>query len=104
MLAACQEVVGTGDSLSGKDVPLKLVRRRYKHLAEKFGITRRRLGVTGHGLRHGYVHRRYRDAFGVEAPVRRDSKTDIAESLGHSRTSILSAYAGSEQREVAAKK
>jgi integrase len=91
-------------------VPLKLARRRYKHLAERFGITRLGLGVTGYGLRHGYIHRRYRAAFGVEVPVRDggsprvvgaaavEAKKEIAEAVGHSRASILTAYAGSGRR------
>ncbi len=110
LVASCKEVVAPHDSLSGKDVPLKLARRRYKHLAERFGITRCGLGVTGHGLRHGYIHRRYRAAFGVEVPVRdggaprvagdaaEAAKKEIAEAVGHSRASILTAYAGTTQR------
>ena len=110
LVHACKEVCTPHDSLSGKDVPLKLARRRYKHLAERFGITRLGLGVTGHGLRHGYIHRRYREAFGVEVPVRDgdspraagtaavEAKKDIAEAAGHSRASIISAYTGRSAR------
>ena len=39
LVHACKEVCTPHDSLSGKDVPLKLARRRYKHLAERFRIT-----------------------------------------------------------------
>lgn len=41
LLDECKAVVARGDSLSGKELPLKLARRRYKHYAEKLGITRR---------------------------------------------------------------
>ena len=110
LLASCREVVAPHDSLSGKDVPLKLARRRYKHLAERFGITRLGLGVTGHGLRHGYIHRRYRQTFGVEVSVRdgdsprvvgaaaEEAKKEIAEAVGHSRASVISAYTGRAAR------
>jgi len=106
LVDACKAAVAVNDSLSGKEVSLKLARRRYKHLAEKFGITRRGLGVTGHGLRHGYAHREYRDALGVDAPVRqpdaprpgreraKDGKRRIAQALGHSRPAIVTAYTG----------
>lgn len=104
----CKAIAAREDSLSGKELPLKAARRRYKHYAEKLGITRARLGVTGHGLRHGYLHRRYRDALGAEVPVRggsersprgaiaRQAKRQLAEEMGHSRTSVLTAYSGSE--------
>ena len=106
LIDECKAAVEKGDSLSGKEVALKVARRRYKHLAEKFGATRAGLGVTGHGLRHGYAHRRYRDAFEVEPPVRdsqasrphgaaaREAKRRIAEALGHSRSAITTAYNG----------
>lgn len=105
----CKEAVEKGDSLSGKDLTLKAARRRYKHLAEKVGITRAGLGVTGHGLRHGYLHREYRREVGVDVPVRdasaprprgriaRDARRRLAEAMGHSRTSILTAYGGTHR-------
>lgn len=106
----CKEAVAKGDSLSGKGLTLKAARRRYKHLAEKVGITRAGLGVTGHGLRHGYLHREYRREVGVDVPVReasaprprgriaRDARRRLAEAMGHSRASILTAYGGTNRR------
>ncbi len=110
LLEECKAAVERGDSLSGKEVALKVARRRYKHLAEKLGITRAALGVTGHGLRHGYAHRRYRAVFGEEVPVlagratrvtsleAREAKREIAQAMGHSRASVLWAYCGSASR------
>jgi integrase len=110
LVEECKAAVEQGDSLSGKEVALKVARRRYKHLAEKLGITRAALGVTGHGLRHGYLHRRYREELGIEVPVRgagvgrrtgrqaREAKRRMAEEMGHSRSSVLAAYSGTVRR------
>jgi integrase len=107
----CKAAVAKDDSLSGKGTSLKTARRRYKHLAERCGVTKSALGVTGHGLRHGYLHRRYYEELGVEVPVRggarrmtgrqsREAKRRMAEEMGHSRASILSAYCGRGGREA----
>jgi integrase len=42
---------------------------RLHNVLKKFGVTRRALGVTAHGLRHGYAAERYEALTGVPAPV-----------------------------------
>jgi integrase len=81
---------------------------RLHNVMKRFGVTRRALGVTAHGLRHGYAADRYEGLAGAPAPVRGgeapDRETDdrarlqVAEELGHSRTQILGAYVGGRKR------
>jgi integrase len=81
---------------------------RLHNVMKRFGVTRRALGVTAHGLRHGYAADRYEGLAGAPAPVRGgeapDPRTDdrarlqVAEELGHSRTQILGAYVGGRKR------
>lgn len=106
LLDRCKSIVPTGDSLSGKDLSLLKAKNRYNYVARKFGITRGQLGVTGHGLRHGYAHQLFRSAFGQEPPVLDLScpqptgpeamakRLEIAEALGHSRPGVTTAYTG----------
>ena len=78
--------------------------RRFKHICDKFGITKAKLGVTLHGLRHQYAVERYEKFSGTPAPVRggapvarevdRAARLQVAEELGHSRENITGAYLG----------
>jgi integrase len=78
--------------------------RRLKYVCEKFGITKAKLGVTLHGLRHQYSAERYEKFAGTSAPVRggapvarevdRAARLQVAEELGHSRENITGAYLG----------
>jgi integrase len=84
-------------------------RNRYYWVLRKLGVSRKSLGVTSHGLRHEFANAQYRERLGVESPVRgggqpvlsRDDanreKRQLAEELGHSRTSIVTAYSGSKR-------
>jgi len=79
-------------------------KNHYYAIIRAHGISRRSLGVTSHGLRHGYAIRRYEDSTGEKAPVQGGKKIareedqvariELAEELGHSRGSITSAYIG----------
>lgn len=83
---------------------------RLHNVLKKFGVTRRALGVTAHGLRHGYAAERYEALAGVPAPVRagppptatadRLARLQVAEELGHGRRQITNAYLGSTHRSV----
>ena len=74
------------------------------YVMKKFGVTKKSLGVTAHGLRHEYAGDRYEALAGVSPPVRGGTQPDsaiderarlhVAEELGHSRTQIVSAYCG----------
>ena len=88
---------------------------RYRSLAERIGLTKQALGMTGHGLRHGYAHDRLLHAGFISAlrsPSLELSRSDgsvadqsdeqrltvaalqASESLGHSRPRIARAYYG----------
>ena len=78
---------------------------RYSNVMTRFGITKKFFGTTGHGLRAQFACDRLEDR-GVTAPVRGGVKgqapTEIeerayletSEELGHSRKSVIAAYAG----------
>lgn len=76
----------------------------YNHLVAKVGITKRELGITTHGLRHGYACGVYKEMTGVNAPVLgggfvdpvldKKARVEVANRLGHSRIDITSAYLG----------
>lgn len=78
--------------------------RRLDYALEKFGITRRRAGVTGHGLRHGNLNGLYESLSGSPSPVRgggpvpteldHAARLAVAERAGHSRMRASGAYIG----------
>lgn len=77
----------------------------YYYILGVHGITRKASGVTGHGLRHGYVGARYEELTGFKPPVaggaKPDAETDLAArralslETGHTRPEITTAYTGS---------
>ena len=100
--------VRTQDSLADPSHNLDQADRRMRTVLEKFGVTRKSLGITSHGLRHQYAIKRYRDRTGVPPPVQGGPRVDvqldkrarleIAEELGHSRTQITNGYLGSARQ------
>lgn len=84
---------------------LKQALSYHYNLLHRLGVSKRQLGVTTHGLRHGYACKVYKELTGQEAPVlggaavepALDQKVrlEIAERLGHGRASVTSAYLGS---------
>jgi integrase len=105
-LDAAQALVSS-DSQHLADPKRTLVQNldRLGNVMKKFGVTKRALGVTPHGLRHEYAGDRYEAVAGVAPPVRGGARPDavtehgarlhVARELGHSRTQITSAYLGS---------
>jgi site-specific recombinase XerC len=88
------------------DRTFRQARRRVYHLAEtKLGLTRSQLGSTMHGMRHGFVHRTYKDITGLPVPIKGGAlgKIDwqthhwallqVSKEVGHSRVEIVGAYA-----------
>jgi len=85
-------------------LPLKRNLRRLDYALEKFGITRRKAGTTGHGLRHGNLNDFYEELAGQPSPVRGGGSVDadvdraarlaVSERAGHSRTRASGAYLG----------
>jgi integrase len=98
---------GENDSLSDPRYQLARAIRHQRYVMELFGLTKAMLGVTAHGLRHGYAAARYEAEAGVAPPLataeRADAAVDLAarrqvsEALGHSRTQITSVYLGSSR-------
>jgi integrase len=91
-------------SVSDPSLSLKSARGLYWRTVARFGLTKRSLGVTSHGLRHGYCLEKYKELTGEDAPVRgggevapdldQFSRDQIARSVGHSRVAIVAAYLG----------
>ncbi len=87
------------------NITLKKAKHRLYYICRKFGLTKKDLGVTMHGLRHEWaIDQLYRMA-NVTAPVRggmtlnyrklSEVRMLISEGLGHSRIEITTAYYGS---------
>lgn len=84
--------------------------RRVGTIMEKYGLTEADLGVTLHGLRHQYMHERYKEMTGIEPPVRGGNIYTLSreefnvatgklmERSGHTRLSIGASYYGSRRR------
>ncbi len=81
---------------------------RFKYIMSSCGITKKLEGVVAHGLRHGYVHRRYEERTGgaklpikggtpgqIDNQLEKVAKMKIMEEVGHSRESVTTAYGGS---------
>ena len=91
---------------------LKRNLRRLDYALEKFGITKRQAGTTGHGLRHGNLNDFYEGLSGQPSPVRgggdvapdvdRAARLAVAERAGHSRMRASGAYLGAMLAQAAA--
>lgn len=105
-VAQAQSAVSSRDAHLGD--PAKTLEqnlRRLLYVLEKFGITRRASGATGHGLRHGHCNDLYEDVAGVPSPVRggrpaspdmdRTARQAVACRAGHARLRAAGAYIGS---------
>ena len=85
---------------------LKQALSRFYNTLSKVGITRKAMGITTHGLRHGYACKIYKQLTAQDAPVLgggyvdpetdKKARMEIAKRLGHSRIYIVSAYIGSQ--------
>jgi site-specific recombinase XerC len=104
-VAFAQDVVSSRDAHMGDPAQdLKRNLRRFDYVLEKFGITARDLGVTGHGLRHEALIRHFGDQAGEAPPVRgggplppdldRATRLAVSELAGHARMRASAAYLG----------
>lgn len=95
--------------LGHPDLTLKQALDRFDNVVRKAGISRKRLGVTPHGLRHQFAGDLYVELTALPPPVRGgDIETDpgvmhaayleVARQLGHNRPQISGAYLGSAAR------
>ena len=107
-LAALEFAQGVVDSRDahmgdpGRDLKRNL--RRLDYVLEKFGITLRQRGATGHGLRHEVLNDAYEDITGVPSPVRgggpvspelaRSARLAVSQLAGHARARAACAYLG----------
>jgi integrase len=106
-LAILEEAARLSNGVSGSTVPadrtLKQWRDWYYYVLAKHGVTKSGLGVTSHGLRHGYLQTLYEEASGVPAPVKRaglrpdpkeheEAMRRVVEAAGHSRVTKANAY------------
>ncbi|MGO4331946.1 integrase domain-containing protein [Cupriavidus sp. 2TAF22] len=105
-LAVLEEAAALVDPMSGSTTPscysIKQWRGHYNNVLRKYGICKKGLGVTSHGLRHQYLQEFYKTLTGVDAPIKGGSAPDIeahrqailavVEAAGHSKPSKSSAY------------
>ena len=104
-VALARSLVTSRDAHLGHPaLDLKRNLRRLDYALEKFGITKRLVGTTGHGLRHGNVNDLYESIAGVPSPVRgggtvaadvdHAARLAVSERAGHSRARASGAYIG----------
>jgi integrase len=105
-LEHAREIVRYANGNVGRPgLSLKQSLDRFSYTMRKFGITRARLGITAHGLRHQFANDLYFELTGFNSPVRggdpdadlatmRAAYLEVACQLGHARPNITSAYSG----------
>lgn len=104
------KVSSPNQSIAHPDMNLKQAKRRFYYVCEKFGITKRDLEVTSHGLRAENLCDKYEEVAGVPAPVRSanlafdlDKATHdlarmrVSQQAGHARLAISNAYIGARR-------
>lgn len=105
LLERAKEIAGIpGKSTSDPALKLAQVKNHFYYVCRQAGLTKKELGATAHGLRHGFAHSRYKEETGRDSPLRgggnvprgldRSARLAVAEDLGHSRESITPAYLG----------
>jgi integrase len=108
-LELAQQVVTSRDAHMGApDRDLKRNLRRFDYVLEKFGITLRERGATGHGLRHERLNDAYEGITGAPSPVRgggpvspeldRAARLAVSQLAGHARLRASGAYLGAIRR------
>lgn len=80
---------------------------RFAYVMQRFGLTKKKRGVTAHGLRHEGANDLFQEKASTASPVRGGTgdgadlmqihlaRAAVAEALGHSRVQIANAYLGS---------
>lgn len=97
------ERLGWPYNKDGSPASLKQNLARYRNMMSRLGITKRKMGVTGHGLRAQFAENQAL-ALGLippsmggsrgqlDKPTLKSRLTKISEALGHHRTVVVSAY------------
>ena len=98
------QVATRNGSLADPALTLKQAMTRYYVVMRAAGITRKRLGITSHGLRKEFANKTYFELTGVKSPVQggppidravdREARLRLVEHLGHARESVGAAYLG----------
>jgi len=104
---AKSKVPNVQGSICHPDLNLEQAIRRFNYVLEKFGVTKRGLGITSHGLRHEHLNDLYEKVAGVPSPVRSTNLTAdiddmthdlararVSQEAGHARLGISNAYIG----------
>ena len=85
-------------------------RTRFYYVVRRHGVSKDRLGIVSHGLRHQTANDRFEAEAGVPSPVRggclapgeaQDAKHRVSRLLGHSRERAAAFYIGSSRAAVA---
>jgi len=91
------------------NLTLKKFFNKYAYACKKFGITKKQLGISSHGLRHQGANEMYEEIVGEKSPIQGGKITvenkelinyafdRIALDLGHARRDITSVYIGSQK-------
>lgn len=105
-LDVLEEAARLVDPVSGSTTPasysINRWRSYYNAVLRKHGIYKKGLGVTSHGLRHGWAHQMYEEIAGAPAPVKGGTAPDLEAhrqaiqavvlAAGHSRETKSGAY------------
>jgi integrase len=106
-LNVLEEAMGYCNTRTGSTIPDQYTktqwRNHYYDVLKRYGVTKAGLGVTSHGMRHGYLQQMYERLTGVAAPIKgtgekADVKTHrlamrlVVEAAGHSRPDKGNAY------------
>ncbi|AOZ04241.1 Fis family transcriptional regulator (plasmid) [Cupriavidus sp. USMAHM13] len=105
-LGVLEEAATLVDPNSGSTTPstysIARWRSHYNAVLRKFGVCKAELGITSHGLRHEWMQALYKEATGVDAPVKggrpgdlevhRQAIQEIILSAGHSKAAKSGAY------------
>lgn len=104
LLERCCRVVASGRYVGWPGLTSVRARRRFYYVLDKFGITKKQLGVVAHGLRHQHINDAFAQDAGGPSPVRGASEKApgdklargrAARVLGHNRAEVVSCYLGS---------
>ena len=108
---------GRGGRIRWPNLTWKQARRHYYYLlAEKLGVNLKEMGVSSHGLRHGYAQDKYQDLTGLPPPIsgadpkrvdpvkHREAGIEVSRDLGHGRTQVTTSYYGSHGHALRKKK
>lgn len=105
-LAVLEKAARLIDPVSGSTTPasysMKRWRNHYNAVLRKHGVYKKGLGVTSHGLRHGWAHQVYEEEAGAPAPIKGGAAPDLEAhrqaiqavvlAAGHSKPSKSGAY------------